>query len=88
MGTSSEDRNLVQFNAIVIKACRKVPFKRFKSAEQMMSAILSFQFSVSEARKKETRRIGLRIIGFAGAVLAAGVVALLVWRMIWLWKQH
>jgi len=87
LGTSSEDRDLVEFNAIVLKACRKVPFKRFKSAEQMMSAILSFQFSVSEARKKETRRFRSAIVGIFGAIVAAAVIGLLVWRMVWL-VQH
>lgn len=87
LGTSSEDRNLVQFNNIVIKACRQVPFKRFKSAEQMMSALLSFQFSVSEARKKETSRFWERLVGILGALVVAGGLALLIWRLVWLLKQ-
>lgn len=87
LGDSSEDRNLVQFNAIVLKACRKVPFKRFKSAEQMMSTILSFQFSASEARKKETNRFREKLVGIAGALIVAGGLALLVWRLVWLFKQ-
>lgn len=88
LDTSSEDRDLVQFNKIVLKACRKVPFKRFKSAEQMMQAILSFQFSVSEAREKEKRRFRASLVGIFGIVVAATVIGLLLWRMFLLLKQH
>jgi len=80
--------NLVRFNAIVLKACRKVPFKRFKSAEHMMSAILAFQFTVSEARKKETRRFRANLVGILGGVVAGIVIALLFWRIYWLWTHH
>jgi serine/threonine protein kinase len=88
LGTGPEDRELVQFNKIVLKACRTVPFKRFKSAEQMMSAILSFQFSASNARKEEIHRFRANIVGIIGGVVAASVIALAVWRMVWLWKHH
>jgi serine/threonine protein kinase len=88
LGTGPEDRELVQFNKIVLKACRTVPFKRFKSAEQMMSAILSFQFGVSEARKEEAHRFRANIVGIIGGVVAASVFALAVWRTIWLLKHH
>jgi eukaryotic-like serine/threonine-protein kinase len=86
--TSSEDRDLVQFNRIILKACRKVPFRRFKSAEHMMQAILSFQFSVSEARKRETRRFRAITVGTFGAAIAAGVLGLLIWRMVWLLNHN
>jgi hypothetical protein len=72
----------------VLKACRTVPFKRFKSAEQMMSAILSFQFSVSEARKVEISRSRANIVGIVGGGVAASVVAFAVWRTVWLLKHH
>ena len=88
LGTGPEDRELVQFNKILLKACRTVPFKRFKSAEQMMSTILSFQFSVSEARKEEIHRSRAKIVGIVGGTVAAGVVALVVWRTIWLLKHN
>lgn len=87
LGTGAEDRDLVHFNKIVLKACRTVPFKRFQSAEQMMTAILSFQFGASEARKEETRRYRARAVGVVGGLVAAGVLVLLLWRMIWL-LQH
>ncbi|MDB6065114.1 MAG: serine/threonine protein kinase [Pedosphaera sp.] len=87
LGTESEDRDLVHFNKIVLKACRTVPFKRFKSAEQMMAAILSFQFGASEARQAEIRRYRARAAGLAGAMVGASVLGLLLWRMIWLLKH-
>ncbi len=92
LGTSSEDRDLVHFNKIVVKACRRFPFQRFKSAEHMMSAILSFQFTVSEARERERKiaklRFPTRSIGLIGAVIALGVLAALIWRMVWLMRNH
>lgn len=87
LGTGPEDRELVQFNKIVLKACRRVPVKRFKSAEQMMSALLSFHFSAGEARRHETHRFRGKIVGIIGAVVAASVIGLLVWRMVWLLKH-
>lgn len=84
LGTDAEDRELVQFNKIVLKACRTAPVKRFKSAEQMMSALLSFHFSASEVRRHETHRFRGKIVGIIGAVVAASVVAILVWRLVWL----
>jgi serine/threonine protein kinase len=84
LGTGPEDRELVQFNKIVLKACRTAPVKRFKSAEQLMSALLSFQFSASEARKKETHLFRANLVGIIGAVVAASVIAILVWRLVWL----
>ena len=88
LGTGPEDRELVQFNKIVLKACRTVPVKRFKSAEQMMSAILSFQFSASAARKEEIHRFRSNIVGIIGGIVAGGVTALAVWRVIWLLTHH
>ncbi len=87
LGTGPEDRELVQFNKIVLKACRTAPVKRFKSAEQMMTTLLSFQFSASAARKQDTHRFRGKIVGIIGAVVAASVIALLVWRMVWLLKH-
>ena len=88
LGTGLEDRELVQFNKIVLKACRTVPVKRFKSAEQMMSAILSFQFSASESRKEEVHRVRANIIGIIGGLVAGSLIALAVWRAVWLFKHH
>lgn len=87
LGTGAEDQDLVQFNKIVLKACRTVPFKRFKSAEHMMTAILSFQFGANEARKQETLRFRSKIFSLAGALVAASLLVLLVWRLIWLLKH-
>ena len=88
LGTGPEDRELVQFNKIVLKACRTVPVRRFKSAEHMMSAILNFQFSASEARKVETHRFRANIVGIIGGVVAGSLIALAVWRIVWLWQHH
>src|SRR5262249_6098758 len=88
LGTSAEDRELVQFNKIVLKACRTAPVKRFKSAEQMMTALLSFHFSANETRRWETHYSRAKIIGIIGGVVAASVIALAVWRLVWLLQHH
>ena len=84
LGTGPEDRELIQFNKIVLKACRTAPVKRFKSAEAMMSAILSFQFTESAARKEEFHRSLANIIGIIGGVVAGSLIVLAVWRAVWL----
>jgi serine/threonine protein kinase len=81
---SPEDWDLIGFNRIVLHACRTIPHRRFKSAEQMMSAILAFQFSVGAARKKRTRRFQVNAVSLIGAIAAAGILALIVWRLVWL----
>ncbi len=88
LGTDTEDRELVEFNKIVLKACRKVPFKRFKSAEHMMSAILSFQFDVRDAEVRARSRIPSLVAGTLGFLAAAGVLWLVISRMAWLLKHH
>jgi serine/threonine protein kinase len=83
-----EGRDLIQFNKIITKACRTNPRERFKSAEQMMTAILSFQFGVWEEQRVKAGRSRERIIGMVGALAAAGFLVSIVWRLIWLLRQH
>lgn len=84
---SAEDRDLIQFSKIVLDACRAIPGERFKSAEQLMSAVLAFQFSTGEARKEKARHLWINAIGVIGALVAAGVFATMLWRLYWLLQQ-
>ena len=44
MGRPAEAQDLIQFNKIVLKACRANPRLRYLDAEQMMNDLLSFEF--------------------------------------------
>ena len=74
LGHSAEDRDLIRFNKIVLKACRTKPVRRFRSAEELLTALLSFQFATSELRREESYRFWSRWIGVGG--LLVGVVFL------------
>jgi serine/threonine protein kinase len=86
LGKSVEDQNLIQFNKIILKACRANPLRRFKSAEQLMAALLGFQFGVRKSRKLRALQRWMTIIGVIGALAAAGVVGGLLWRIFHLLK--
>jgi eukaryotic-like serine/threonine-protein kinase len=84
LGDSAEERDLVKFNKIVVKACRANSQQRFKSAEEMLNALLAFQFSTDDPEKEKVREKSIRIIGISGLVVAVGVITTLIWRLIWL----
>lgn len=84
---TAEDRDVIQFNKIVLKACRTRPVRRFRSAEELLKELLTFQFSASEFRRQRTLMRWSRVIGLAGFLIALGVVGFLVWRAVWLMKQ-
>lgn len=80
MGSPSAERDLVQFNKIILKSCRTNPRLRYQDAEEMMSDLLSFQF----ARRKPFEDKDLRPVGWIaiiGLLAAAGVVAYVLWRV-------
>lgn len=85
---TAEDRDLVRFNKIVLKACRADAGRRYQSAEELLSALVSFQFSNNDRRKEKTRRRLLTFVSVGGLLLAAIVVALAIWRFIWLLKHE
>jgi hypothetical protein len=82
LGKSTEDQNLIQFNKIILRACRANPLKRFSSAEQMMAALLAFQFGVRKSQKLRAQQRWVTAAGVVGALAAAGVVGSLLWRLI------
>jgi serine/threonine protein kinase len=84
---TAEDRDLVQFNKIVLKACRDNPRLRYKSAEEMMSALLAFQFCRHDPRREKILQTSTKIIGVVGIAVAIGVFTFLIWRIIWLLRH-
>jgi len=82
LGNNVEDRDLVEFIKIVIKACRTRPVMRFRSADELMTALLSFQFDASRRQQARVRKLWSKVIGFGGLLVGVGVVALLLYRLL------
>lgn len=88
LADTAEDRDLVQFNKIVLKACRADTGRRYQSADELLTALVSFQFSQYNPRKEKARRRLLKLVSAGGLLIAAVVVALSVWHLIWLLKHE
>jgi eukaryotic-like serine/threonine-protein kinase len=84
---NAEDRDLVQFNKIVLNACRTNPGQRYKSADELMIALLSFQFSHYNPRLEHAREKLFRILTVAGPYIGFAVIVGMLWRLIWLLKH-
>lgn len=82
LGDMAEDRDLVRFTKIVLQACRRRPSQRFRTAEQLMSAILRFEFDSGAVRKERKFQAGAKVVGLIGALVSAGVVIALVRQLI------
>ncbi|MFZ1072778.1 MAG: serine/threonine-protein kinase [Verrucomicrobiia bacterium] len=79
-----EGRDLIQFNKIVVKACRASPWQRYKSADELMAALLTFQFCGHDPRRKAPRSLLTLLIEIGGICVAIGVFSFLLFRIIWL----
>ena len=79
-----EGRELIQFNKIIVKACRTSPWDRYESADELMTALLTFQFCGHDRRRKQNRDLLTRVITVGGIGVAICVFAILLWRIIWL----
>jgi hypothetical protein len=88
LGTNPEDRDLIEFIKIILKACRTRPVMRFRSAEELMTALLSFQFNASHRHREHIRRFRAKLIGLGGLLVGLGVVALLIYRLVLLLQGH
>jgi serine/threonine protein kinase len=84
---TAEDRDLVRFNKIVLKACRADAGRRYQSAEELLTALVSFQFSRYDPRKEKARRRALKLVSAGGLLIGAAVIVLSVWHLIWLLKH-
>ena len=79
-----EGRDLIQFNNIVVKACRTSPLNRYRSADELMTALLTFQFSHYNARMERPQDLLTRLIAYGGIGVGIGVLLFLLSRIIWL----
>jgi serine/threonine protein kinase len=87
LGDSAEDRDLIHFNKIVLNACRADPAQRFQSAEDLLTALLTFQFSKPNPRKRKPHDRLSQFIGIGGMIIGFGYVIILLWRLIWILKH-
>ncbi len=83
LGRSAEDRDLVRFNKIVLRACRTRPVRRFRSAEELLTALLTFQFATSELHREETGRFWSRLVGFSGLLIGLGFLTFCLLRLVY-----
>ncbi len=65
---------------IVLRACRAQPVRRFRSAEELLSALLSFHFATSELHREEAHRFWSRLVGLAGLLACVGFSTLCLCR--------
>jgi hypothetical protein len=86
LGTTRDDRDLAQFSRIVMQACRTDPQERYRSTDELMMALLSFQFNRRISRWS-TGRPAAWVIGILGALIGAGFIIFLVWRLVWLLRH-
>jgi serine/threonine protein kinase len=84
---NAEGRDLVHFNKIVLDACRTDPRQRYKSADEMMTVLLAFQFSHYDPRIENARQRLIRAISVAGPYIGFCVIVGMLWRLIWLLKH-
>ena len=56
-------------------------------AEELLTALLSFQFATSELRREEARRFWGRLVGLAGLLAGLGFLTLCICRLVGLLAQ-
>jgi serine/threonine protein kinase len=87
LGDSVEDQMIIQFNKIVLKACRTGPRQRYQSAEDMAEALREFRYDGRALRRKINAEQWINVIGIVGFLVAAGVFTTLILRLIDLLKH-
>ena len=84
---TAADRRLLRFNKIVFRACRADPYRRFKSADEMMSTLLAFDATDKVEANRERTNSWLRKVAIVGSIIGVVVLVLLVRRLMWLLKH-
>jgi len=80
LGSPSQARDLIQFNKIVLKACRANPRLRYQEAEAMMSDLLAFQFSHRHPFEDKNLPGFATWLGLVGLLAMIAAVLYLLWR--------
>jgi len=87
VGRSADGRDLIQFNKIILKACRANPRQRYRDAEELMSDLLAFQFCQRGPFEGKIPQSSIKMFGAIGLLVAIGVMLFLIWRIIWLLRH-
>jgi hypothetical protein len=87
LGTDQDSLELAQFSRLVLKACRTNYLSRYDSADDLMTALLSFQFAKRVGRWESRNHPLGRAIPLFGAICGTGFVIYAVWRILSL-LQH
>jgi serine/threonine protein kinase len=82
LGRTREDCDLLRLNRIVLKACRANPWARYRSADDLLLALLSFQFGIENPRREILYRRLVKIAGIVGALVIFGVSVAAVWHLV------
>jgi eukaryotic-like serine/threonine-protein kinase len=69
----AETRDLILLNKIILKACRARAWQRYENAEEMMLALLAFQFNKAALRRREKTELLTRVFAIIGALAALAV---------------
>jgi serine/threonine protein kinase len=80
----AEAHDLILLNKIILKACRSRPWQRYQTAEEMMSALLSFQFDKRSLQRSANERLFGRLAAIGGAVVAILVLVEVIRRLVFL----
>jgi serine/threonine protein kinase len=83
-GSQAETADLILLNRIILKACRAKAWQRYQTAEEMMLALLAFQFDKAALRRRGNTELLTKVFALLGVIAAVGVLGGLIWRFIWL----
>lgn len=87
LGRTREDCDLLRLNRIILKACRANPWSRYRSADDLLLALLSFQFGIENPRREILYRRLVKMAGIVGWLVILGVLVAAVWHFAWLIKH-
>jgi len=82
-----EGRDLIQFNKLVVRACRHNPAQRYKSADDLMTALLAFQFSDHGSLTGKPGSPLAMVIAYGGIGIGICVLVFMLCRIIWLLRH-
>lgn len=87
LSDDAESRDVIQFNKIVLNACRTSLRQRYQSADELMMALLAFNFSHYHPRFERARDRCVRIFSVAAPYIIFLIVGLMLWHLIRLLKH-
>jgi eukaryotic-like serine/threonine-protein kinase len=83
----AETRDLILLNKIILKACRVRTWQRYQTAEDMMLALLAFQFDKDALRKRENTQFLTKVFAVTGTIAVLTILSVIICRFIWLIKH-